>query len=214
MLKASIIPKNISFRSLFIGLIGLGITLLFVRGSNHENFIYDIFLGFVSLIALTLWVMVIIKDLRDYKTTNKKNSFIPTAVGLIFVISLFLTIHFLNLRDKSPTKLFIVCKIIDFNGVSIDFRENGTYKLTSWALFYAEYYRGTYMIEDSIIILDKSKIENTIKSNRLVIRPEMKIYDNDSTPSKDTIYVKSVYQIDENGNIIKNATAFDVRKEY
>src|SRR6185295_7110522 len=108
------------------------------------------------------------------------------------------------------SKLYCVTKQNDFNGVSIDFREDGTYKMTSWSLG-ADYYRGTYTMKDSIITLDKSKIENAIVSNRLVVRPEIEIYEKDSFPGKDTVYQKSIYQIDENGKVISGATDFVVR---
>ena len=90
----------------------------------------------------------------------------------------------------------------DFNGVSIDFRKDGTFKLMSWCLG-ADYYRGSYTITDSIIIIKDDGGENVLQSNRLLIR---------SDGEKDSFgnIERSIYQITQDGKIMEGTTAFRV----
>lgn len=156
----------------------------------------------LSLVALGVFVWTLLKDRKEYTRVKNLTAFIPTALGVFISIGLLTTIFILQQRDKSPTKLYCVSKIVDFNGVSIDFREDGTYKLTSWCLG-ADYYRGSYTMTDSIITLDKSTIEKVIESNRLLIRQ-------DGVTNRLGNKEKSIYQIGEDGQVIRNAIDFRV----
>jgi hypothetical protein len=139
---------------------------------------------------------------KEYKTNKSLVSFISTALGLTICIGLAATLLILAQRDKSPTKIYCVTKIVDFNGAAIDFREDGTYKLTSWCLGF-DNYRGTYTKTDSIITLDKRAIEGIVESKKLLIRQDGEV---DSLGN----VAKSIYQIDDNGQIIRNAIDFTV----
>jgi len=202
--------SNKIFRSALIAVTGLFICFQFICRIDHE-FIFDFIILFaVATGAAIIFMWTISKDRKEYSRSKKLVDFAPTFIGSAILLGLLTTIFILNQRDNSRSKLYCVTKQNDFNGVSIDFREDGTYKMTSWSLG-ADYYRGTYTMKDSIITLDKSKIENAIVSNRLVVRPEIEIYEKDSFPGKDTVYQKSIYQIDENGKVISGATDFVVR---
>ena len=156
----------------------------------------------LSVIALGVFVWTLFSDRKEYIESKRLTAFIPTGSGVFIGIGLLTTFFLLQQRDKSPSKLYCVSKIVDFNGVSIDFREDGTYKLTSWSLG-ADYYRGTYTMADNIITLDKNSIEKVIESNRLLIRQDG---ETDSSGNKG----KSIYQIDKDGQVIKNAVDFRV----
>jgi len=203
--------SNKIFRSVLITAIGLFSCYQFIKRVDHEFALDFIPLGIVSLIAIIVFIWTIFRDRKEYLKSKSKVDFLPTIIGMTILLGLFTTFYILDLRDKSPSKLYCVTKIVDFNGASIDFREDGTYKLTSWCLG-ADYYRGTYTIQDSIITLDKSAIEKIIESNRLLIRQEVEIYEKDNIPGKDTVFQKSVYQIDKSGNIIHRAIDFIVRE--
>jgi hypothetical protein len=203
-LKAS----NKIFRSILTGFIGLFTCYQFIKRVDHE-FAFDFIpLTFLSAIAIIVFIWTIFRDRKEYSKSKSIVDFIPTIIGTAIVLGLFLAFYILDQRDKSPSKLYCVTKIIDFNGASIDFREDGTYKLTSWCLG-ADYYRGKYIMQDSIITIDKSEIEKIIESSRFVIRPEIEVYEKDSIPGKDTVYQKSIYQI--NPEVIQNAIDFIVR---
>jgi len=183
---------------------------LYVIRSVDHFFVFDIIPHLaVGLFSIIIFILVAYRDRREYKTTGKGIAFIASFAEILSIASLVVTVYFLNQRDNSPSKLHCVTRIIDFNGVSIDFREDGTYKLTSWCMG-ADIYRGQYRIDDSVITLDKNKIEHTIVSSKLVIGIERVIYKRDSIPGMDTFFRKYVYQIDAKGKRIEHATDFIV----
>ena len=157
-----------------MSLVGLYISYHTISNLDHED-LFDkegnIFYGIVATIVLLL---VFTFEKRLYSDTKKLNSFIATFIGLTIILGHFLILSSYKQRDKIPSQIYCVTKISDFNGVSIDFRKDGTYKLTSWSLG-ADIYRGKFTIKDSIITIDKSRIENCIVSNRFVIRQDGEI---------------------------------------
>ena len=185
-----------------MSLVGFYISYQTISNLDHEDLFdkeVNIFYGIVAAITLLL---VFAFEKRLYSETKKLNSFIATFIGLTIILGHFLILSSYKQRDKTPSQIYCVTKITDFNGVSIDFRKNGTYKLTSWSLG-ADIYRGNFTIKDSIITIDKSRIENCIVSNRFVIRQDGEI---DSTGKQE----KSIYQIDQQGRIINRSTDFRV----
>ena len=203
------ITSNKIFRSGLITVTGLITCYNFIKHVDHW-FIFDsIILLAVGTIATIILLWTIYKDSKDFSKSKKITDFVPTFIGSTLLLGLLTTIFILNQRDSSPSKLYAVTKIVDFNGAAIDFREDGTYKLSSWCMG-ADYYRGAYTMQDSIITLDKSEIEKIIESNRLVVRPEIEIYNKESRI--DTVHQKSVYQIDKDGKVIWNAIDFIVRE--
>jgi hypothetical protein len=174
------------------------IGLFIIQGVDHK-FIFDKEINLVlSVVTIIFFAWTYINDKKQHEKTKRWIAFFPTIIEVFIGIGLFTILFIFQQRDKSPTKLYCVIKNVDFNGVSIDFREDGTYKLTSWCLG-ADYYRGTYVMTDSIITLD----ENPIINNRLVIRQD---------GEKDSLgnIEESIYQINKNGQIIENAIDFRV----
>jgi hypothetical protein len=156
----------------------------------------------LGAIALGIFAWVLLTDNKEYRKIKSWAAFIPTVTGLFTAVTLVVTHLLLLQRDKSPSKLYCVSRIVDFNGVFIDFREDGTYKLTSWCLG-ADIYRGVYTRKDSIITLDKNNIDNVIESNKLLIRQDG---ETDSLGNRE----RSIYQIDKNGQVIKTGNDFRV----
>ena len=58
----------------------------------------------------------------------------------------------------------------DINGFSLEFRKDGTYKFCNYSVLGGKYFRGKYLLKDSIITLDRNNIDDVIKSNQLAIR--------------------------------------------
>jgi hypothetical protein len=190
------------FRTILILSVGLFVSYRIIRHVDHEVIFDDeVNFGF-SIVALGIFVWTLLNDRKEYIKGKSLTAFIPTAFGVFIGIGLLTTLFILQQRDKSPSKLYCVSKIVDFNGVSIDFREDGSYKLTSWCLG-ADYYRGSYTISDSIITLDKTAIEKVIESNRLLIRQDGEI-------GRSGNREMSIYQIDKDGQVIRKATDFRV----
>jgi hypothetical protein len=182
--------------------VGVYLNFYIVDKADHDSIFDDIINLALGAIALAIFVWVLISDNKEYGNIKSRAAFAPTVTALFTAVTLLVTHLLLLQRDKSPSKLYCVSKITDFNGVSIDFREDGTYKLTSWCLG-ADVYRGLYTIKDSIITLDKNNIDNFIESNRLLIRQDG---ETDSLGNRE----KSIYQIDKNGQIIKTGNDFRV----
>lgn len=183
-------------------LVGVYLNYRLIAQADHDSIFDDIINLALGAASIGLFVLIFLSDKKQYRKIKSRAAFIPTVTGLFTAVTLVVTHLLLLQRDKSPSKLYCVSKITDFNGVSIDFREDGTYKLTSWCLG-ADVYRGLYTIKDSIITLDKNNIHNFIESNRLLIRQDG---ETDSLGNRE----KSIYQIDKNGQIIKTGNDFRI----
>ena len=197
---------NQLLRIAVISLAGLYLSYQAITSLDHE-FIFDGAVNtFFGIIAAITFLTVALLDTRQFDRTKNLSSFAATFIGVVIFIGYLLVLNNYKQRDNSPSQIYCVTKMNDFNGVSIDFRKDGTYKLTSWSIG-ADIYRGKYTIKDSIITIDKSKIENCIVSNRFVIRQDRAI---DSTGKRD----RSVYQIDEQGQVVKHATDFRIIEDW
>jgi hypothetical protein len=190
-------PSIIFWRCITITVIGLFALFRIVIAADH----YHIFDGIINtglgVIGFVVFLLTILKDIQLYQDQRIFKFLLPTCIGLIVGMAIF----FLSRRDNSPTILYFSSNY-DFNGVSIDFRKDGTYKLANYCLGF-DYTRGKYRIVDSVITIDRNQIDLIIQSSRLVIRP----FDTD------TISKKSLYQMDENGAIIDRSAVFYLRKD-
>jgi hypothetical protein len=191
------------FRILIIALAGCYISYQTIPQLNHEDLFEHEGNIFYGVVAAIIFLIVLFFDTKQFRQTKKWKSFVATFIGISILIGHFMVLHSLKQIDNSPSQIYCVTKMNDFNGVSIDFRKDGTYKLTSWCLG-ADIYRGKYSIKDSIITLDKSTIENTIISDRLLMRQDGDI------DSSSGIRERSIYQIDKQGQIINASTDFRV----
>ena len=50
----------------------------------------------------------------------------------------------------------------DINGFSLEFRKDGTYKFCNYSVLGGKYFRGKYLLKDSIITLDRNNIDDVI----------------------------------------------------
>ena len=105
------------------------------------------------------------------------------------------------MRDNSP---IVIQAGYDggYNGAWFEFRKDGTYKFGNHAGVGAYYFRGKYELKDSIIILDKNRIDKVINTNKLAIRNEN--HENSTS--------KIIYQIDDNHKIIDKEFKFHVNE--
>ncbi|MBI3235346.1 MAG: hypothetical protein HYZ42_15140 [Bacteroidetes bacterium] len=183
--------------------LGLFLNYKLIKDADDE-FIFDgIVLGSLLIVFLFALLWTNIKDSKEYKQTKSKLSFIPTLSGLLVIVSLIVSNYLLKSRDNSPV-LIQAGYDGGFNGAWFDFREDGTYKFANSGGIGATYFRGTYTLKDSMIILDKSNIDIVIKTHNLVIR---KIINQDSTTEL------LLYQINDRYEIVDKQFVFTVNED-
>ena len=104
---------------------------------------------------------------------------------------------YLSSRDDSA----IILKAFydgDYNGSSLEFREDGMYKFSNGSGLGESIQRGSYSINDTVITLDKTNIGNVIESKSLLLRKGLNGAD------------IRILQVDNNFNLIHKATEFRV----
>lgn len=193
---------NIIWRIFLVLTPGLLLNYWSIRLFDDE-FIFDGFiLIWMIVIFMVAFIWINIRDIREYKRTKSKLSFIPTLIGLSMFISFLGVNHFLKSRDNSP---LIIQAGYDggFNGAWFEFREGGSYKFVNSGGIGATIFRGSYAMKDSIIVLDKSDIDNVIETKLLVIR-EVHNYYYGARP------VRMLFQINERHEIIDKEFCFTV----
>ncbi len=175
-------------------LLGLFLNYKLINNADDE-FVFDFIVGGILLIVFLITLLwTINKDTKEYRQTKSKQSFIPTSTGLFVIITLIGTDYLLNLRDSSPV---IIQAGYDggFNGAWYDFRKDGTYKFANHSGIGATYIRGTYILKDSLITLDKPNVDNSILTNKL-------IFSNGS-----------LYHINDRHEIVDKEFAFNVNQD-
>lgn len=179
---------------------GIAVVYRLVYKIDEDFFLDGILNVFTIIAATTVMIGVIVRDVNDYKLSRSSKQLLPTFTSVLFLLVIAVSLYALNRRDNTPTIVFASYSG-DFNGASLDLRANGTYKFTNYALG-ADYFRGKYTIKDSVIILDKSDIDNVIRSNRLVIR---------SAPFVPGTGLM-IYQINKQGQVLEDELSFQVRR--
>ena len=174
----------------------------FIRYVDHETILDGIINFWLIAITIGIFFWAYKNDKKLYRQNKKRIEYISTCLAILIVIAFSTKLFLLNLRDRSPSIIICESKEKDFNGVSIDFRKDGTFKLMSWSLN-ADYYRGSYTMADSIIVIKDDGGENVLQSNRLLIKSDG---EKDSLGNID----RSIYQINEDGHIMEGTTAFRV----
>ena len=174
-----------------------------VKYADEEMLFDSIIYSLLIILFLIFFTISVFKDLKKYKNSRLIQSFIPSIIGGLFLLSFGIINFILEIRDNSPV-LIQAGNDGGFNGAWFDFRKDGTYKFVNSGGIGADIFRGKYEIKDSIIILDKKDIDNFIKSDKLAIR-EIKNYD--------STFFKVLYQIDENHKIIDKQSRFTINED-
>ena len=183
-------------------IIGFYYNFWVIQNADKEMVFQEFVYGGLILIFLILLGISLRKDILKYKEAKNWKSFFPTIIGMTILLSFLASSLVLKIRDNSPV---IIQAGYDggFNGAWFDFRKDGTYKFANSGGIGADFFRGKYTLSDTIITLDKTEIDNVIKTNKLAIR-EIKNFDSTK--------IKVIYQIDENHNIIDKNFCFIVNK--
>ncbi len=183
-------------------IVGLYISIRLISTAD-ESFIFDFFPYLIAgFIFLVIFIYNLYKDLCEFFDSNRIKSFLSTFIGLFFIVLIFGINYKLDLRDSSP---IIIKAFYDggYNGVGLELREDNTYKITNGSGLGGEDFRGTFKINDSLVILDKSSIDNVIKSEYLII----------PNPTKDSSD-SYIYQYDTNTkSIITEELSFRITED-
>ncbi len=127
---------------------------------------------------------------------------ISTAV----IILLFLLQAFTSCSGRKASESPVVLQAGydgGFNGCFFEFKQDSTFQFGNGSAIGVDFVEGTYSIKDSIITIDKAGIDKAIVSPYLLIREQKSLWNPDSID-------KYLYQVDSEGNIIKNSIPFIV----
>lgn len=148
-------------------------------------FLISIFLGLLTSFA------VLINDLLEFKISKSIKSLLPT-ITCVIIISL--TNYRLS-KTNQPSNLPILIQAGYSPGVgatSLILYSDNTYEYFNGAFLSSNTSKGTYILKDSSILLDRTKVDKALISNNLLIISQAKI----------------IYQMDSIGNRLVNAIPF------
>ena len=188
-----------------VGVLAAGIMLFKMTCQfEYSTFIFDLFFfDIIVLFGAAILIWSIMTDLKQFRIERRIIQLLPFFIGLSFTLLICLKTWQINSTFDKPTLLRVYYDG-DFNGTRIDFKSDGTYIFDNSAIGLSDFSYGTYRIIDNQILLDKSELENVIKTNRLEIKPKTIEY---SEGAKTEDYV---FQINKEGNILENVTEFRV----
>jgi hypothetical protein len=195
--------KNWKYIIRVIGILTVGLLLIKMTYQfRYSTFMFDlIFFGGLIIIGLAFLIWSLFSDLKQFRTEKKIISLIPIGLAIIFTAIIWVWNAQINSNFDKPTLVRIFYDG-DFNGTGIDFKTDGTYIFDNSAIGLSDYVYGKYKISGNRIVLDKKTIDNVVETNLLEIRPKVIEY------SDRTATDNYVYQIDEEGNVLKNSTEF------
>ena len=182
--------------------------LLFLKtliSSYQEDFLFDfVIFSVIGTLFLIPFIATIREDYKDFLQTKKIGGFFSTFIGSIMIV--FASGFYLTKENaiNSPTLLRAFYDG-DYNGVSIDLKSNGDYIIANGSGLGQNYFYGTYVLADSIIVLDKKRIDNVIKSDHLVIRSIEQDYEEASGK-----FIDYIYQIDGEGGNLNSELRFRI----
>jgi hypothetical protein len=174
----------------------------------YDFFFFDaLILFFIAVVGLLIFIRAIRKDTKEFETSRKIKSYLSSAIGLFFIL-INIGIYVYQYSKTNAPSLIRGFYDGGFNGFSVDFMINGNYVMANGSGLGETFFYGTYSLKDSIITIDKSNIDNCIKTNRLVIRTES-YYPSDNENSKNG-QANYMTQIDKNGKEIDNEFRFRI----
>lgn len=195
--------KNWRYILRLAGILIVGILLLKMTYHFYNSvFIVDLMLfAALSIIGLGFFIWSLFSDIRQFRRNKEWKSLIPIIVGVAFTIVIWIWNEQIHVNFDKPT-LVRVHYDGDFNGVGIDFKMDGSYIFDNYAMGMSDYTYGTYQIDGNVITLDRSYLQNAIRSHRLQIQTKTIEY------SDGTVKEEYLVQLDKNGKVIENATSF------
>jgi hypothetical protein len=171
------------------------------------------------IIASIVSAFAINSDYSQYRQQKKLASFFSSMSAILCISGLLLTTYFLKRQDQTRTIYYAIRNTGGLGQITLDFRENNTYKLGRHHFMSANYQRGHYTIRDSIIYLDKSYSSEEIVSDRFLIKTNPNYNSTKSgnvlkmlfgTPEDDVKAKTVLYQINHHGQALDSTISFKV----
>ena len=179
---------------------------------DHHGIFYIIGhrIGFTIAVSTTLIVLIV--EGRHYKSARRISAFMASITAGIGLVVWLILLWKLKQRDNTPSILLaqtagkLICD-------SLDLRKNNTFKLTAHRLFETDYFRGTYELKDSLLILDYASARKELETNRFLIRT---VSHNDSIAGSDrrsiwdadTTASTCLIPVDDDGVYMETARTF------
>jgi hypothetical protein len=197
---------NFSIPRLLIILLTL-IPVVYNEIENHKTqVLYDALLYVpLYLFILVIYIIILIFDIVFYIDTKKIKSFIPSSLGLVFIITAISINKFHNYKLHQKTIYKAKSENIKDGEYEtkyrIEFKEKGNYVVFETEIdgLVTNYYYGKYFKNDTVFELD-----NIIGKKKISKRLLIKLIKN----KKSNNFEKQLVQIDNNGNYLKNKFNF------
>jgi hypothetical protein len=212
--------ETILIRALFILVAWSYYIWLIYADFDREYFTKGIVHAVFLVVALVISLVCINIDYKGYKRKKSILTFISTALTIISVLALYVTLDRLKEQDRTPVVIHAFKPGFVGTDFSIDFRGNGTYKCKYGQFLGSHNYtRGHYTVSDSIVTLDKSNLYNLVISKHLLLKTIPKA---DSLkkqgilgkllglPKPDTTANTFLFQLDNQGDTISSAAILKV----
>ncbi len=171
------------------------------------------------IIASIVSAFVINSDFSQYRQQKMLSSLFPSFTAVLCIAGLLLTTYLLKRQDQTRTIYYAVRNTGGLGQITLDFRENNTYKLGRHHFMSAHYQRGHYTLKDSVIYLDKSYAAEQIMSDRFLFKENSNFDPTKKgnvlkilfgTPEDDVKAKTVLYQINHNGQTIDSTISFKV----
>ena len=192
--------NRVSFylRILFSIICGLFLVLRKIK-FNSEFFFFDNFLNYSLYIIYSIVILFHISlDKKEYLKNKKTLNFSSTIINVIFVIIL-VSLNFNSTKQENTSNIITASNSNSGQfGCTIELKKDKTFHFCSSGGIGGVISRGNYSLKDSILILDKNKLDNISVSKKWVIR-------------KDTKFNRTyLIQIDKKGELINEKFKFEV----
>lgn len=161
--------SNSYFKVLLVIVAWLILIIVTYSTRDHHALFYILGhrLGFAVAVVTTL--IVFFMERIHYKSARRMSAFMASITAGIGLVVWLILLWKLKQRDNTPSVLLAQTGG-KFTGESLDLRKNNTFKLTAHRLFETEYFRGTYKLKDSLLILDYASARKELETNRFLIR--------------------------------------------
>ncbi|MFB2121245.1 hypothetical protein [Parapedobacter sp. 2B3] len=144
-----------AIRLALICLIGIPLVHYTIK-FQYEQFVDDALIWFFLLIAGTIvLIWTLIADIRNYRFTREIGALFPALLGIAFLITILAIEYRVQARFNKATWVRADYDG-DINGVSIDFKIDGSYVLNNHVIGSSDYSYGNYTIDGNRITLDKT----------------------------------------------------------
>lgn len=186
------------FRIILITIIGILFTYILYSSYHFDNLFRLFFYLILGSIGFYLMLFTFIKDKEKYTTNKSLKNFLPSLYNMFYVILNLSIFYYYEYKLNLPTLLKA-----ENHGLYACFKQNGDYIIKSGSWASKTHFYGSYKINDTIIILDKSNFDDVLSTNKLVIR---KVKNNNKIQFM-------LFQIDKKGKEIIEKDSFEITED-